>query len=616
MSSIHERPLYGNVAYGETNVFVETSPNTGTATWTNQTPTFVGGSVSRGGPEDYRGLVKGTVGTGQLQFYENTNTILPGYWIRLRVQNVGNDGNFWAGFIQDVQTRIIFEGKTTKKIKTLIVCDWVSYVSQFYDEVTTVGNATKLSEAAGSFNLMIDPSYTTYPISNSVDITSGYFLNLVNPGTIADKLNLVTATVPTSAWYSTRVSPTHGTTGLDGLINLTGPNGSTTVTFTDGSHSGTTGYLTYYNDIEINYGSSDISNSTVLTNAPMPITPFDELRGYDYAGTWAKSDSTSVSTYGRRTSSFDVGTYYDDYLLNMVPNPHLSYSSDYLVSGNGNLVLNRQLLTDMATGATNYLTAGATQPVTDAGLYIASGRLSANTPTVIFIYNGPESNGVYPGFSVRPGTQYTGSVYQRGGVGQSSMQARAAIRWYDINGAIISDTNGTATTLTSTAWLRRTVTATAPANAYYAALFAVFLFSGTNNTSNRYFSTAAQFETGASANTWFSGDTADTASNVYYWKDFEGGSASVKATNFLETIASSFITNNKTPLYAPRRLRLNAQGGSAIIRFLELYKTAEVWLQGVKWVQYITGINHTLGNSGPFASRWMIDIELRPAAQI
>jgi hypothetical protein len=360
--------------------------------------------------------------------------------------------------------------------------------------------------------------------------------------------------------------------------------------------------------VNVNYGSSDISNSVLLTNVAS--------RDYDFRGSWNKNDSTSISSYGRRAVAFDVCTSYDGFLINIIPNPHLAYSADFLLSGNANLTLNRALLADMATGATNFLTAGTTQPTTDAGLYIASGKVSANTATVIFIYNGPENNGTAQSFLVGPGVQYTASVYQRGGVGQASMTARADIRWYDISGAVISTSSGTATTLTSTAWLRRSVTATAPANAYSAVMFATFLYGGANNTNNRYYATSAQFETGATANTWFSGDGVNTSSNVFYWLDTPGASDSIKGTNFLETVASSFLTNNKNPVRAPRSLSWNVQQNINAVDNLELYKTVDVWLQGVKWTQYITGIRYTLEPSGAFTNRWMAQIELRPAAQI
>jgi hypothetical protein len=599
VSSIDENALYGTV-------YIETSPNTGTASWTDQAAYVTDAAFRRGGRENYIGLVEGIVGSGQITFYANPNTILPGYWLRIRVAA----GTVWSGFIQDIQTEIMFRGKTQKEIKRLIVCDWVSYVAQFRiaDDPTTNWGNNDFTGTASSLNNVIDATNATALVSVGTNSSTSYYFGDPGESDIAGTLDLVVASTPGSAWYSTIASPTNGTTGRTGLVKLTAATSSSGVTFTDGSHTGSPALLAYYSDISINYASSDISNSVILTNVAQ--------RDYDYRGTWSKDDSTSITTYGRRAAAIDVNTSYDGFLINMLPDPALSYSADFILSGNANLVLNRQLLANMATGATNFLTSGTTQPTTNGGDYIAAGRVSAQTATVIFQYGGPEFNGATPAFIVSPSTQYTASVYQRGGVGQTSMTARTDIRWYDSAGATISTSTGTASTLTSTAWLRTSITATAPANAYSAVMFATFLYGGANNAANRYYATSAQFEASASASTWFSGDTVDTTSYVYYWLDLEGQSQSIRGTNFLESIASSFLTNNKTPVKAPRTLRWNVQQNINAVDDLELYKTVDVWLNSVKWTQVITGITYTLSTIGPYQNRWMAEIELRPSAQI
>jgi hypothetical protein len=298
----------------------------------------------------------------------------------------------------------------------------------------------------------------------------------------------------------------------------------------------------------------------------------------------------------------------------MVPNPHLSYSSDYLISGTANLVLNRQLLSDMATGATNFLTLGTTQPVTDGGDYVAVGRVSANTPAIPFAYGGPEFNGTYGAFLVRPSTQYTASVYQRGGVGQASMAGFAAIRWYDINGATISTSNGTSSTTTSTSWTRKTVTATSPSTAYSAVMFSSNTFSGTNNTNNRYFATGAQMETGATATTWFIGDTTDTSSYLYFWNGDPGQSSSNQVTNNLATITTAFLTANKDPFYSPFTVRLNSQSNLTATVLLDLYKSIFIWFDSHRWTATITGITHNITINADGTTRWMIDLNIRPSA--
>jgi len=602
VSSIDENALYGTV-------YIETSPNTGTASWTDQAAYVTDAAFRRGGRENYIGLVEGIVGSGQITFYANPNTILPGYWLRIRV----TAGTVWSGFIQDIQTEIMFRGKTQKEIKRLIVCDWASYVGQFRiadDPLTNWGN-NDFTGTASSLNNVIDATNATALVSVGTNSSNSYYFGDPGESDIAGTLDLVVASTPGSAWYSALASPTNGTTGRTGLVKLTAATTSSGVTFTDGSHTGSPSLLAYYSDVSVNYASSDISNSVILTNVAQ--------RDYDYRGTWSKDDATSITTYGRRTAAFDVNTSYDGFLINMLYNPSLAYSDDYVVKGSTNTKFDRVNIANTATGATGYLSTGTTTPATDGGLYCARAYNSANTANTLIDFGGdavPTSTGE-PTVNVSASTQYTASAYLRAGVGHAaSLTGRVNIYWYTDVGALISTTSGTASTITATAWTRVTLTATAPATAATALVAAWFIYAGANNTNYRYYAACAQLEQSSSASTWFSGDNVDTSSYVYYWLDLEGGSPSIRGTNFLESIASSFLTNNKTPVKAPRTIRWNVQQNINAVDDLDLYETVDVWLNNVKWTQVITGITYTLSTVGPYQNRWMAEIELRPAAQI
>lgn len=348
----------------------------------------------------------------------------------------------------------------------------------------------------------------------------------------------------------------------------------------------------YFNDIQVSYDTTALVNQIAFKNAGRRATAFAVEQYEDYEVEWLDSDTTSIGNWGARKQELKTNLWTQTDKTNLVPNPHLSYSPNFLVSGNANLVLNRNLLTDMATGATNFMTAGATQPTTNAGLYIASGRVSANTPTVIFVYGGAEYNGAIQSFLVRPSTQYTASVYQRGGVGQSSMTARSDIRWYDINGATISTSSGAAVALTSTAWTRTTVTVTAPANAYTAVMFATFIFSGTNNTNNRYFSTCAQLQEGATATTWFSGDTPDDATYVYDWQGTPGQSSSVRYNNIMDTRTGELLTKFANPAVRIHSLKWNTAQNPVTAATLDIGSIITITFRGTTANYRVVGITH------------------------
>jgi hypothetical protein len=594
---IEEASLYADL-------HVETSPIAATAVWTDHIAKVSGVSLTRGGVEDLIGVSNTEPGAGTISLVGLTATILPGYWVRVRYSS----NIIWAGYVQDVTVNYTFIEGTTYEVTTLTVFDWVAWIAQFQTEF--IDGAWYTDIRRDDINAIAEGTPVLSRPPGGIPPAPWVYDSLTGVRTLAEILD-ISATTINGYWMSRLVVPTGNGAGIDDIIDLHSVTVSANVALTDGTHTGTPTNLAYYSEIEVATRTSQVSNSVTVEN-------HWTINETDTVTTYSASDATSIAAYGSRfaaietnTPVYQIMTYQQD---NMVPNPHLSYSSDYLLSGNANLVLNRQLLTDMDTGATNFLTVGTTQPVSDAGLYVAVGRLSANTATTIFIYNGPENNGTVQSFLVRPSTQYTASAYQRGGVGQSSMTGRADIRWYDINGATISTSSGTASTVTSTAWSRKTVTATSPSTAYSAVMFSTFVFSGTNNTSNRYFSTAAQFEEGAAATAWFSGDTTDTSTDLYFWTGEPGQSGSSQVTNNLATIATDFLTANKDPFYSPFTVRLNSQSNLTATVLLDLYKSIYIWFDSHRWTATITGISHNITINPDGTTRWMIDLNIRPSA--
>ena len=593
---IEEASLYANL-------HVETSPIAVTAVWTDHISKVRDVSLSRGGIEEFIGAPGVQPGSGTISLVDFTATVLPGYWVRVRYSS----SVIWAGYVQDVNVSYSFIDGVTYVVTTLTVLDWAAWIAQFstdfmdraqYEDI----RRGQINDIAEGTPVLLRPPGIIFP--------EYVFDGLVGTRTLAEILDLTANTIA-GYWKSCLVVPTGSGAGIDDIIDLHNQSDPTNYFLTDGTHtSGSLVDRIDYVDLQVGTRTSDVANSVVISNKW-------NLEGADATVTYSASDATSIATYGSRFASFETNENVSANLTfqanNLVPNPHLSHSSDYLISGTGNLVLNRQLLSDMATGATNFLTLGTTQPVTDGGDYVAVGRVSANTPAIPFAYGGPEFNGTYGAFLVRPSTQYTASVYQRGGVGQASMAGFAAIRWYDINGATISTSNGTSSTTTSTAWTRKTVTATSPATAYSAVMFSWNTFSGANNTGNRYFATGAQMQTGATATTWFSGDTIDTSSYLYFWYGEPGQSTSSQVTNNLSILATEFLNNNKNPKYSPFTVRVNAQDNLTKIVNTDLYKYCSLWFDSHRWDAIITGITHNISINADGTTRWMLDLNIRPS---
>lgn len=412
--------------------------------------------------------------------------------------------------------------------------------------------------------------------------------NLVS-GNLVDHFDLATQSVG-AHWWVDKTNVTQFAQDFDYVVP--------SATFSDVISAGNV----YYTDIETAYDTQDIVNDVTFNNVGKRVSSYGSDKYENVKVSWNQKDSTSITNWGARRFELETNLWTQVSAYNLQPNPSLVTSDLGLSSGNANLVLNRQLLTDVATGATNFLTAGATQPTNNAGLYIGVGRLTANTPTVIFVYGGSENNGTLDAFSVTPSTQYTASVYLRGGVGQSSMSARADIRWYDINGATISTTNGTAATLTSTSWLRRSVTATAPANAYSAVMFATIIFSGTNNTGNRYFSTSAQFELGATATTWFSGDTTDDLTYIYEWEGTPGDSRSIRYLNVMDSRTSQLLSSFANPIVRVKSITWNTAQNPTLAYNLDIGSLIVITFKGTTNTYRIVGMSHDIT-----PERWMMN---------
>lgn len=592
--AIHENALLGTI-------FVETSPNTGTATWTNQTATLVNADLSRAGQENYVGLVQGEIGTGSFTFFDNTSTILPGYWIRLRVAA----GNIWSGYVVNVSETVTFVNPDFVIMKRVMVADWVSYVSQMNlgpVPETTIGS-NKLNQRATALNTLIG---ATGLITGSGSVTTSYKFTELPIMPVSQALDISANSVVGGYWKSTTASPVSASSRA-GLVKLAIPTAGATATFTDGTHTGSPSNLCYYTTLDVSNDSSEIANSITITNI--------SNKDYDFQNTWAQENATSITNYGKRFAEFDSGIT-TDYLDNMIPNPNLSHSADYFGSGNANLIVNRQLLTDMSTGATGFLPVGSTQPWSyGTGNYVGTGRVSAITPNVIFRFGGTEFNGTVNSILVRPSTSYSAFVMLRTAVGQANVNGTCQIRWYDINGATISTVVGTSQPITvASGWIITYVTATSPANAYTAEIFGVFsTISGANNTNNRYFVQSASLRQIGTFE-WVSGDAPDTTTYLYDWLDGEGQSTSLRWDNKLDVVGNAFLTANSTSYRSPRAIQWNVQQNLAAVDNIDTYDYVDVWFQGTKWTQLVTGITHQLDQSSPSSNRWLMRISLRPTA--
>lgn len=294
MADVYETDLLGKV-------FFETSPNTGTTTWTDHTATVSRMSLTRGGGGAAVGVSNVEVGSAVVSLVDNTATIGVGYWVRVRTLS----GNVWAGFVQDISSNFEIINGLTYEIKSLYCVDWVGYAGQVLLE-----NAIGLNAATGT-------AITTMPytsdkrvnaLNNAFDSTGAAVL-ISEDGTstallghsnqtnsLAGHLDLLANTVG-GYWNSTTATPTNATTGRDGLIlfsKRTTPVASG-VTFSSAS--------TPFQGLTLGQNTSSISNSVIVRNHGQ-LAILSSKVAYDadliYSHEYGADLSASITSYGAR----------------------------------------------------------------------------------------------------------------------------------------------------------------------------------------------------------------------------------------------------------------------------------------------------------------------------
>lgn len=412
-------------------------------------------------------------------------------------------------------------------------------------------------------------------------------------GSLVDHFDLATQSVG-AYWWVDKTNVTQFTQDFDYSL----PVGTFSDEVADGN--------LYYTDISTAYDTTAVINQINLDNIGIRASTQGSDKYEAYSVAWSDSDTGSVTDWGARSYDLTTNLWTEVNRYNMLPNPSEAYTADGITSGAGNMEVTRQQISLINTGATGMLSSGATQAVSGGGDFVARGRITANLASAPIAYGGTSTDAGYGAFPVLPSTQYTASAYMRAGIGSAtSLTGRVDIRWYTDAGATISTVSGTATTITQTGWTRRTLTATAPANAAYGVMFAWFIYGGANNTGYRYYSTCCQFEQASSASTWFSGDTTDDATYVYEWEGTPGQSRSIRYNNMMDTRTGELLTEFADPIVRVNSLTWNTAQNPVVAASIDIGSLVIVTFKGTTDTYRVVGINHDIT-----PDRWMMTLQV------
>jgi hypothetical protein len=616
--TILERPLYGRIA-------IETSPWASTFTWTDRTSTLVNGiQYSEGGRIGTPGTSQVDVGTLTATFKDASTVPVVGDLVRLK--RYGTSEYFWVGYVQDVSQRIVFGNRSSNTapfVMTTIYCnDWVGYISQF--QAVGVGGANTSTgalittsdynwrERIAALNLTIDPTYATLLI-NTIN-GSGTFYSMGDTDladTFSAHLDLITC-YQDLFWYGTHNLPTNKTTGRSSLVTVVNANSltSSSKTFTD--VAGSAGQL-HYTEIDFENSTQNIANNLIVSNrtrinvADSEVTKIGGFNENNYLvinntnvvgvpaeWQWKVSDSTSITNYGNRQTEIQANNSFTPVFVNLLANPSAEYSDDGYFGDSTTVTRRRKPSEDANPFAANN------------GSWAIRSRMKGITNTTPVIgYTGTESDGT----PVVAGTTYYFYAWAARGIpNRADVRARARIKWYDADEAVISTVYGAQTTMVQNVWTQCASGAqVAPAGAVRAQVAVEFNRSGGGNFSAGDVNWADSFllSKAAAISIYFDGDSPTTATNIFQWSGGVGSSPSYLAINYLDNISSALLSKYSTTSMRVSRIRWNAQEDLTAVSSLVIGSTISLVYKSTTTTYRIVGIDGTVD-----PDRYMIDYYL------
>ena len=561
---------------------VETSPVAATAVWTDHIATVRDVSLTTGGREVYIGVSSVETGSGTITLVDFGGTINPGYWLRLRYST---GSIVWGGFVQDVLKTTTFINGESYTITTLVVLDWVGWISQYTFD--TYPAATNWWDRIVDINTLIDSTRANRPITEpgTGTATAFTFPTYEVEASVAEMLDMLANSVPNAYWKANNVVPSGSTSGIDNIIVFSTTVPAVSANLSDGTHTGTPSNLIHYNFVEMGYQTSAVINNMVTSTT---FKKFDQMVTTEYR----QRDGTSIDTYGPRSARVNV-TAKGTLDTNLVYYPSFE---EY----------------DYSATATTFRTSverpdKSTIPFNARDGVNALRGIVTSTPATIITLTNQER------ISITAGTTYYvlgyAAVYSI-----TNCQARIRIDWYDDNDAVISTTFGSYVAITSNrTWYPAAASAAAPAGSTRARMAMYHTrTTGASYASSDKLWTDLWYFGSTKPGLPFTGNDNDTSIYLYGWLGTPNASQSFQMYNMLTGIGGTILNDNKTAKYAPFRIRLNAQDNLTAALNLKPYSRVDVWFAGQKWTTFVTGTQHEITMNPDGTTRWMIDLVLRP----
>lgn len=601
MGTIKETDLLGKV-------FFETSPNTGTATWTNHTATTSRMYLTRGGSSTAIGVSDVEVGSGVFTLVDNTATIGIGYWVRVRTLY----GNVWAGYVQDIETNYEFVNGVEYVIKTVYCLDWAGYVAQFIFPYCTAleDGGTSISavpyaasKRINAFNFNIDATGETQLVSRTND-SSAVVGHSDRAGSLAEHLDLLANTVG-SVWNATTATPTNGTTGRDGLVMFYNSTvlPETALVFSDGSHP--SGTPLYYQGLTIGQSSRSIANTVLVKNsAQLALSSSDVTYNpnFVYDHEYTRVNTSSVTSYGSRQISVEtnLGLYLDPGLSantekrNRVTNPSFENGADGWTIGES--ANQRQAIRNPLVEAVPF--------EAKSGVNALRSRVRSAQNTLQLNYVADEQDGI-----AVVGGQYYGLSFWGAKQANRSGRINSNVLWYDLDNNLISTATGAFFDMTTVnTWYQARDRFLAPANAVKATLRVNWSRpSGNWSVGDKLWCDKVTFHRMENASDWYENDGffSIDIGTINFSLGTPGASESVTVTNALSVRGGTLVSTNNQPRTTLKTMTWNAQNDLTKVHLLDLNKSILIWRNSSSTRTVVEGIQHEITKE-----KWIVQLDL------
>jgi hypothetical protein len=366
--------------------------------------------------------------------------------------------------------------------------------------------------------------------------------------------------------------------------------------------------LLNYTDIKLGLKTKDVVNDVLIRNKGDKVNPQSPRDRLEFLTNYPVISQDSIDLWGARRLAIETNLWTESLITNLVQNPSFQYGKEgvFKFDDADTFSLNRVRINTAATGVSNFMPIGTTAPVSGDWALVMTAISNKSSYEVAFGAEGQDdSEAEQLGFPIKPDTSYTASLYWLAGIDnvEPSTTTQVWMRWYDANGNAISNSSfSAALAMSDEDWVRNSVTATSPSNAYYAQVRTRVSHSHASPVGRSGYMANVQLNEGALTG-YIDGDIADDDVFLYEWLGVPGQSESRQLNNILDEKAAEILDKYSEPINQVSSILWNAQQDTTAATLLDIGSRIRITLKESTESYRVISLKH---NVTP--ERWIIEI--------